>query len=421
MRLLLVGAFPYPHHQGSQVYFQEQAIALRSAGAQVELLTYGRADEGAPEHPERWRALDGFVHHTLPPTARPRSTASGPSISKIRADLEMRHRLNDAIASNIPRTASYDAILAHHFESCVISSASRVIERPLRIPVVYCVHTLLHQELSAYLKSFKFSHLENDRRPGAFATHRIKKGIDWVGGRLDRWAARRCDGWIALTHSAARVMEAHSRGPGAIVAPPLPDPRHRFFDDPQAARLPQRSYFLYTGNLDGYQELHLLEGAARVLSERFDTPPRIVLASFDPSVADPNRRWAPGIEPRHVASEAEMQALTAAARATIVPRLAVGGFPIKLANSLANGTAPITFYDREWGLEAGKNVEVADPARPVEGLADAIGRLSADSERAESIGRKARDRYEAAHRPAVTAEQTLGLIEEVRIAARGGH
>ena len=33
MRLLLVGAFPYPHHQGSQVYFQEQAIALRSAGA----------------------------------------------------------------------------------------------------------------------------------------------------------------------------------------------------------------------------------------------------------------------------------------------------------------------------------------------------------------------------------------------------
>ena len=55
------------------------------------------------------------------------------------------------------------------------------------------------------------------------------------------------------------------------------------------------------------------------------------------------------------------------------------------------------------------------------GLADAIGRLSADSERAESIGRKARDRYEEAHRPAVTAEQTLGLIEEVRIAARGGH
>ena len=68
MRLLLVGAFPYPHHQGSQVYFQEQAIALRSAGAQVELLTYGRADEGAPEDPERWRALD--VRSPHPPAHR---------------------------------------------------------------------------------------------------------------------------------------------------------------------------------------------------------------------------------------------------------------------------------------------------------------------------------------------------------------
>ena len=185
-------------------------------------------------------------------------------------------------------------------------------------------------------------------------------------------------------------------------------------------RLTAAEYFLYTGNLDGYQELHLLEGAARVLRSASMTPPGSCSRAS-------TRRWrsepplGAGIEPRHVASEAEMQALTAAARATIVPRLAVGGFPIKLANSLANGTAPITFHDREWGLEAGTNVEVADPARPVEGLADAIGRLSADSERAASIGRKARDRYEAAHRPAVTAEQTLGLIEEVRIAARGGH
>ncbi len=421
MRLLLVGAFPYPHHQGSQVYFQEQAIALRSAGAQVELLTYGRADEGPPEDPERWRALDGFIHHTLPPAARPRSTASGPSISKVRADLEMRHRLNDAFASKFSGIASFDAILAHHFESCVISSARRVIEQPPRIPVVYCVHTLLGHELSAYAKSFNFRALRNGATSVGAVSHRVKRRVDGVGRQLDRFAARRCDGWIALTQSAARVMETHSRGAGEIVAPPLPDPRHRFFDEPTQASLPQGAYFLYSGNLDGYQELHLLEGAARALSDRLQTPPRIVLASFDPSVADPNRRWAPGIEPRHVASEAEMQALTAAARATIVPRLAVGGFPIKLANSLANGTAAITFHDREWGLEAGTNVEVADPARPVEGLADAIGRLSADSERAESIGRKARDRYEAAHRPAVTAEQTLGLIEEVRIAARGGH
>ncbi len=59
MRLLLVGAFPYPHHQGSQVYFQEQAIALRAAGADVELLTYAsRGPVG--DDLDRWRALDGL-------------------------------------------------------------------------------------------------------------------------------------------------------------------------------------------------------------------------------------------------------------------------------------------------------------------------------------------------------------------------
>ena len=47
MRLLLVGAFPYPLGQGSQIYFQEQAQALRAAGADVEMLTYasGRAGQ----------------------------------------------------------------------------------------------------------------------------------------------------------------------------------------------------------------------------------------------------------------------------------------------------------------------------------------------------------------------------------------
>ncbi|MEM9175864.1 MAG: hypothetical protein AAGC67_11575, partial [Myxococcota bacterium] len=87
-------------------------------------------------------------------------------------------------------------------------------------------------------------------------------------------------------------------------------------------------------------------------------------------------------------------------------------------NSLAVGTPSITFYDREWGLEDGLNVRVADPARPIEGLAEAIGALAGDEAAARRMGAEARARYEAAHRPRVAAEQTLALIEEVRIGAR---
>lgn len=418
MRLLLVGAFSYPHHQGSQVYFQEQAIALRAAGADVELLTYGLREDTPPEDPERWRALDGFVHHTIPRSTRPRSMSSGPSLAKPGADLALRRVLHDAIASNSRGFASYDAILAHNLEACVISLTARVKMESTPPPTIYCVHTLMQHELSAYPKPFKFEGLGTGSTRSGATSRRVKRVIDGLGGRLDRFVAQRANGWIALTQSAARVMRQHSTVPGATIAPPLPDPRHRFFDAPTRPILPDASFFLYSGNLDGYQALPLLEGAARALASRAEPAPKILVASFDRNVLASDRSWPPGVAPRQVTSEAEMQALTAAARATIVPRLAVGGFPIKLANSLANGTPSIAFYDREWGLTDGTEVRVADPSRPIAGLADAIAELADDPARARAMGAGARARYERAHRPSVVADQTLGLIEEVRIAAR---
>ncbi|MEM9176932.1 MAG: glycosyltransferase, partial [Myxococcota bacterium] len=337
MRLLLVGAFPYPHHQGSQVYFQEQAIALRAAGAEVVLLTYGPADDAPLADLDRWRALDGFVHHTIPRDARPRSAASGPSLAKPRADLALRRTLLDAIASKRAEGASFDVIMTHNIEACVIALSLRRALVNARVPIVYCVHTLLRHELSAYLKPFQNNHLEMDAGDWNPMPGRVRRVIDGVGRRLDAFAAAQVDGWIALTQSAERVMQTRRRAPGRVIPPPLPDPRHRFFDEPTGRRIPSEPYFLYAGNLDGYQELPLLEAAARRLATH-SASPRIVLASFDPAVAAPERGWAPGIEPRHVTSEGEMQALAAQARATLVPRLAVGGFPIKLANSLAVGT-----------------------------------------------------------------------------------
>jgi len=416
MRLLLVGAFSYPHHQGSQVYFQEQALALRAAGAEVELLTYGRRDESAPTDPERWRALDGFVHHTVPARARPRSDASGPVLGKPRADIALRRVLHDAIASNRDAYASYDAILAHNIEACVISLTARVKPAASTPPVIYCVHTLMRYELSAYLNYLKTESFPSEPGVPRNTKQRVKRVIDRLGESADRFAARRVDGWIALTHSAARVMRRESTCPGSIIPPPLPHPRHRFFDSAPLIERPSEPYFLYSGNLDGYQELQLLNGAARALAERGGTDARIVVASFDPEVAAPSQSWAPGIEPRLVRSEAEMQALIGGARATIVPRQAVGGFPIKLANSLAQGTPAITFYDREWALEDRAEVWRVDPRRPVESLADAMATLARPEPETHEMGVKALAFYDSALRPERVAQQTLALVEAVRAA-----
>ena len=255
MRLLLVGAFPYPHHHGSQVYFQEQAIALRAAGHEVELLTYASGIDGR-EDPDRWRAVDGFRHWRAPKWSETRSLKSGPNWGKPLSDLGLRSALNDAIASNRRDDLPFDLIMTHNIESCVIALSTRVNRGQNPTPIVYCVHTLMANELSAYPKLLKeLSFEENDARAS-----RIRRSgrrvIDSFGKRLDRGLAKRCDGWIALTQTAARVMRRHSHRPGALIAPPLPDPRHRpasleidtvkrqfaLTDDP---------YLIYSGNLDG--------------------------------------------------------------------------------------------------------------------------------------------------------------------------
>ena len=147
MRLLLVGAFPYPLSQGSQIYFQEQARALRSAGARVEMLTYA---SGRPQA-DTGRALEGFAHHTPPAWTAPRRLRSGPTWGKPLADLALAKSLRDAVASK-SRHNAFDAILTHNAEGCVTALLGL---RGIRIPNVYCAHTLLGQELSAYLKPLK--------------------------------------------------------------------------------------------------------------------------------------------------------------------------------------------------------------------------------------------------------------------------
>ncbi|MAG32525.1 MAG: hypothetical protein CL908_16705 [Deltaproteobacteria bacterium] len=420
MRLLLVGAFPYPHDQGSQVYFQEQAIALREAGAEVSLLTYasGRRPE-AGRDPARGRALDGFDHQTSPGWTAPASLRSGPGWGKPLGDLGLAMTLHDAVASRSPRDA-YDAILTHNAEATGVALQTLRGARP---PIVYCAHTLLGVELSSYLKQPKQAQNQDD--PGRSHNARQGRGpipglLDGLGRRVDRWLGRRVDGWIALTQSAASVMRQCSTRPGSVIPPPVPDPRQQAepLEPKRVARrqgLVAGEYFLYSGNLDGYQELELLVAAGERLGS---AAPTIVLASHDDRLAS-RRAALPGLTLRAIGSAGEMQALIAGARASLVTRRAEGGFPIKLANSLAMGTPPIALLGQEWGLVDGENALIGRLHEPVASIAAAIARLASDDALAQQLSAGARALYLAGHRPQGCAEQTLALIERV-VAHRGG-
>ena len=245
----------------------------------------------------------------------------------------------------------------------------------------------------------------------------MTRGLDRFGDGIDRWISKRIDGWLALTHSADRVMRQVSSAPGAIVPPALPDPERASMGSAPAEVARRHSlepggFFLYSGNLDAYQELDLLGEAAAKLARRSASPPVLVIASHGPA---PN--WArpmPGVRLLSVGSAAEMQALLGAARASLVMRRAEGGFPIKLVNSLALGTPVIAFHDREWGLTHERDSLICSPETPpAQGLADALERLDGDEILANRLSGGARTLYLERHLPERAAQETLALLREI--------
>ena len=424
MRLLLVGAFPYPHHHGSQIYFQEQAIALRAMGAEVSLLTYGAkaASEAKSRTAEEWRALDGFDHFRSPSWTTPAARHSGPSWAKPIADIALAMTLRNRLASK-SRHDAFDAILTHNAEAALTALLALPKRRPA---ILYCAHTLLEYELSAYLKSPKIKDFSGDprsrRKAGPIAT-----GLDRLGAGIDRWLAKRSDGWLALTHSCERVMNQSTESPGALIPPSVPDPMGSLSSLEVASvmrkhRLEPDRYFLYSGNLDAYQELGVLASAAQALATRRRADEKgllgspnampIVIASHQGQSVPAWIHTTPGVRFVEVESMAEMLALLANARASLLMRRALGGFPIKLVNSLAAGTPAIAFHDREWGLEHERNSLICSGNDPGQSMADAIHRLAQGDTFAAQLAEGARALYLERHQPAQSAKLVLKWVQE---------
>jgi len=423
----------------------------------------GRSSPVTPQPPRELRHLR---HLESPRWTAPGRLRSGPSLAKPLADLGLAMTLRDALglwtASRIlPRSTSthYDAILTHNAEACVIALATLPAPRPA---IVYSLHTLLARELSTYLasplssaESFSSSESASSRLSAGFRRAAARR-LDAVGTAIDRQLARRVDGWIALTHESDRVMRHESRAPGTLIPPPLSDP----LADPErldpkvtaaAHGLEPGRYLLYSGNLDPYQELGLLLEAARRRQARAgaalgsDLP--LVVATHDARAerligplseagirlirvagsqpgagagAEPVAGSGAGAEPAQPdAGVAEMQALIAGARATLCLRRTLGGFPIKLANSLALGTPPIAYHAREWGLEHGESAWIASPGDPVTSLSHAIDRIARDDALAERLRPGARTLYVSQHEPSRAAGRTLALLTDV-LAQRAG-
>lgn len=289
MRVVLVGPFPWPSHQGSQAYVAGQAKALARAGHDVRLVVY--AGEGGE--------LPGveLVRGRRVPFGR--FEAGGLHVSRPLHDLALASALRRTL-----RDRPADVIHAHNVEGPLIAALART-----GLPVVYHLHTEMADEL---------------------ATH-LPVGLRWAGrpaGRtLDRLAMAASHAGAALSPRGREVL-ASAGLPVRDVVPWLdpselvarPDARERHGPGP---------WVVYTGNLDPYQDVDLLVDAMRHVPARL----LIVTGSDDPLPSHVHV-----VRSRHF--QDALDALSVADVA-VIPRRTCAGFPIKLLNHVGMGVPTV--------------------------------------------------------------------------------
>ncbi|MBW2272394.1 MAG: glycosyltransferase family 4 protein [Deltaproteobacteria bacterium] len=392
MRLAMIGAFPFPYPQGSQIFLADQARALCALGAAPVLLTYGRGAGAAPDDLElapgpRWLS--------------PRAMRSGPQWSKPAADAALAAAY---LAEH--RRESFDLALAHNAEAAAVALAARPFTG---VPVLYVVHTILGWELSAY------------------GPERWRSALDAAGSLVDRAIARQADGILALCRDAAEILAPHSRGrirvlpPGLDPSPPPSEDTQRESCDRQG--LEPGRFVLYTGNLDGYQDLDLLaEAAAELDRQSTEGAARsvpIVVATHDASGSESWLARSPRLRCIQVPDFDEMRALTFAAGVLVLTRRRRGGFPVKLLNYMEAGRPIVAFEGIASGFEHRRNAWLLRRDAGARDVADALVALLDEPALGEALGHVARRHLEEQHSWPTLARRTLEFAEGLCDGARG--
>ena len=358
-RIAMVGACPYPVPQGSQALLTDTARAAQSAGYEVHLVVYGYGVGDA--------SADLCIHRcaNIPGQGK---TRSGPSWAKPALDLSLIMALRRVI-----RTQRIDVVHAHNYEGLAVALAAG------KRPIVYHAHNAMADELPFY-----FGQAAAARKFGR-----------WLDGTLPR----RAD-WCIASHAglAEYLIEQDCAADCVKIIAPSAD-IERFSPSAVSDALPP---ILYTGNLDAYQNLDLLQEVMKRVRRRFPAA-RLVMGTPDGGAIT----GAEGIRVD------EMDGLcTLFKRDAVVacPRVSWSGYPIKLLNAMAAGKAIVACAGAAHPLEHEKTgLVVADG--DAEAFAGALCRLVRDSRLRGNLGRAARRAAETRHAPAQYSEQLEAVYE----------
>lgn len=369
LKIVMVGACPYPFPQGSQVFLHGTASALLRIGHSVRLVVY---DHGAGDTPPSDVALCRAKRW---PLARD-ITASGPDRTKPLHDAALLAALRRTL-----RSEGADIVCAHNYEALLVALAARTR------PVVYMAHNALADELPYYFD-----------RPGAES------------------AARRAGRWFDNTfpRRADRIIAPHRRLAGYLVLRGCPQDRVEIipppvdadaFPETMPAEVPMPP-IVYTGNLDKYQNLGLLLDAVAII-RRSRPAVRLVMAT---AALPP----FPNVEHVPCDTLGALRAVLSQDVVVAVPRVSWSGYPIKLLNAMAAGRPVAACAGAAWPLKDGENGLVV-PDNDANALAAALVRLMDQPRLRRDLGRAARATVLGEHHPETVARR----LETVFLEALG--
>lgn len=365
MRILMAAACPLPWPRGTPIRIHRIAESLTQRGHDVHVITYPLGDE---------RQEIPYTIHRVAEHYKRLNPAPGPSLTKLLyLDPLMCGRIRKFIQSE-----SVDIVHAHHYEGLIASLAARRLSKP--IPIIYDAHTLLHSELPHY----------------RFGLSRRLNGS--MGRAMDRTIPPRADHVIAVTDRMQQWFIANTTIPRdrISVIPNGVEIEHFGRQADIDIRRSARPHVVFAGNLAAYQGIDLLLQAFRRVHD-INSDARLSLLT-DSDTADVMLMIdklgitdaVTFLNPDYAVLPKEL----AKADVLVNPRTECDGIPQKLLNYMATGR-PIVSFAGSSALLTHEVDALIVPDGEIQGFADAILRLTRETELAQTLGQAAKSKVVA--------------------------
>ncbi|MCC6767243.1 MAG: glycosyltransferase family 4 protein [Deltaproteobacteria bacterium] len=362
--MAIVAACPFPTLQGSQLLIRKLAQGLRARGHDPIVVTYA---EGLEE------ALAGLPVRRIPRMAGLRAVGSGPRAAKLVLDAALLVRLVRVIEGE-----GIEVIHAHNYEAALVGLVAR---RLTGVPLIYHSHNALAEELPTYFRSR--------------TARRLARA---VGAVADREVPRRADRCIAICRELVGFLRARGVDERAIalIAPGGSPEEFPACSRADVAAIRDRFGFgerpvlLYTGNVDGYQNLDLLLESIGLVRRSVGDALLVLATHAAPRDLPPRLRRLPdGVRLVSAGDFATVRDLILVADLALCPRREWSGFPMKLLNYMAAAKAVVVSAGSAKAVRDGVNGVVVDVDGP-QAYAAAVVALLADPLRRRALGAAAR-------------------------------